>query len=46
MRSNVIARNLPSHGFGEIIKLVRNIPAYKVHYRHFDDLPALMSEIY
>ena len=46
MRSNVIARNLPSHGFGEIIKLVRNIPAYKIHYRHFDDLPRLMATVY
>ena len=46
MRSNVIARNLPSHGFSDVIKLVRNIPAYKVHYRHFDDLPDLTSKIY
>ncbi len=46
MRSNVIARNLPSHGFSDVIKLVRDIPAYKVHYQHFDDLPDLMSEIY
>jgi hypothetical protein len=46
MRSNVIARNLPSHGFSDIIKLVRNIPAYKVHYQHFDDLPDLISRVY
>ena len=45
MRSNVIARNLPSHGFTEIIKIVRNIPAYRVHYQHFDDLPALMEQV-
>ena len=46
MRSNVIARNLPAHGFNEIIRLVRNIPAYRVHYRHYDDLPALIEQIH
>ena len=46
MRCNVIARNLPNHGFGEVIKLVRNIPAYRMHYQHFDDLPHLISAIH
>ena len=46
MRSNVIARNLPSHGFSQIIKLVRNIPAYRIHYRQYDDLPALIEQVY
>ena len=46
MRSNVIARNLPAHGFNEVTRLVRNIPAYRVRYRHYDDLPALIGQIH
>ncbi len=46
MRSNVIARNLPTHGFNEVTRLVRNIPAYRVHYRHYDDLSALIDKIH
>ena len=45
MRSNVIARNLPGHGFGTVTKLVKNVPAYRLHYRHFDDLEVLFSKI-
>ncbi len=45
MRSNVIARNLPSHGFGQIIKLVKGISAYRLHYQHFDNLPDLIKQI-
>lgn len=45
MRSNVIARNLPGHGFGAVTKLVRDIPAYRLHYRHFDDLEVLLGKI-
>ncbi len=46
MRSNVIARNLPAHGFNDITRLARDIPAYRVHYRHYDDLPALIEQIH
>ena len=46
MRSNVIARNLPSHGFGQITKLVRDIPAFRLHYQHYDDLQDLLAGIY
>jgi hypothetical protein len=46
MRSNVIARNLPSHGFSQIIALVRNTPAYRIHYRQYDDLAALIEQVY
>ncbi len=46
MRSNVIARNIPNHGFKEVIKLVKNIPAFKIHYQHFDDLPGLIEAVY
>ena len=46
MRSNVIARNLPTHGFGEVIRLVKNIPAYRLNYSHYDDLDDLIPSIY
>jgi hypothetical protein len=46
MRSNVIARNLPTHGFGEVIRLVKNIPAYRLNYSHYDDLDNLIPSIY
>lgn len=45
MRSNVIARNLPGHGFNEVVRLVRNLPAFRLRYRHFDDLEALFGQI-
>lgn len=45
MRSNVIARNLPSHGFSQVTKIARDLPAYRLHYQHFDDLPDLISDI-
>jgi len=45
MRSNVIARNLPNHGFSQITALVRDIPAYRLHYQHFDNLPDLIKKI-
>jgi hypothetical protein len=46
MRSNVIARNLPSHGFAQITKLVRDIPAFRLHYQHYDDLQDLLAGMY
>ena len=45
MRSNVIARNLPNHGFSQVTGLVRDIPAYRLHYQHFDNLPELIQNI-
>jgi hypothetical protein len=45
MRSNVIARNLPGHGFGNVIRLVRNLPAYRLHYQHFDNLQQLIAVV-
>jgi hypothetical protein len=45
MRSNVIARNLPGHGFGDIVQLVRQLPAYRLFYRHFSDLDDLTRAI-
>ncbi len=46
MRSNVIARNLPAHGFNEVTRLVRNIPAYRVRYQHYDDLSDLIERVH
>lgn len=45
MRSNVIARNLPGHGFTSVAKLVRNLPAYRLHYQHFDNLETLLAPL-
>ncbi len=45
MRSNVIARNLPGHGFANVIRLVRNLPAYRLHYQHFDNLQQLIAVV-
>jgi hypothetical protein len=45
MRSNVIARNLPGHGFADVIRLVRSLPAFRLHYQHFDDLPSLFERV-
>ena len=46
MRSNVIARNLPGHGFGDVVSLVRHLPAFRLHYRHFDELAELFAQIH
>ncbi|MBX2867070.1 MAG: hypothetical protein KTR18_00225 [Acidiferrobacterales bacterium] len=46
MRSNVIARNLPGHGFRDVANLVKKTPAYSLRYSHFKDLAPLFSEIF
>lgn len=45
MRSNVIARNLPGHGFSHITHLAKNVPAYRLDYRRFSDLDNLLGDI-
>ncbi len=45
MRSNVIGRNLPGHGFADVVRLVRGLPSYRLYYRHFDDLEALFQAL-
>ncbi|MEM7195507.1 MAG: hypothetical protein AAF402_11185 [Pseudomonadota bacterium] len=45
MRSNVIARNLPNHGFSQVTRLVRDVPAYRLRYKSYDDLPELLEGI-
>jgi hypothetical protein len=38
MECLVNARNLPEHGFGELARLARTAPAYKMSYAHFDQI--------
>ncbi len=45
MKTNVIARNLPSHGFDQLLDIIKAVPAYKLSYRHFDALPALIGKL-
>lgn len=45
MRSNVIARNQPDHGFSNIIKLVRGVQAYRLNYKQFDDLDEILEHL-
>jgi len=39
MGNNVNARNHPTHGFQELMSLVRNVPSYYLNYGGFDKLP-------
>ena len=45
MKTHVIARNLPGHGFKQLLDIVKSVPAYKLNYNHFDVLPDLLSEL-
>ena len=45
MKTNVIARNLPGHGFDQLLEIVKAVPAYKLNYNHFDALPELLAQI-
>jgi hypothetical protein len=38
MECLVNARNLPEHGFPEIVRLARQAPAYRLHYTDFDQI--------
>ncbi|MGD0918931.1 MAG: hypothetical protein ABSB22_20995 [Thermodesulfobacteriota bacterium] len=38
MKCLVNARNLPDHGFPEITRLARKVPAYRMLYSHFDQI--------
>jgi hypothetical protein len=37
------ARNLPDHGFAEISRLARQVPAYQLDYGHFEQLRGWLS---
>lgn len=41
----VNGRNLANHGFDQLARLAKNIPAYEVYYRGFRRLPVLLSEV-
>jgi hypothetical protein len=49
MTCDVNARNLPDHGFSQLVQLARSTPAYKVTYSSFTDfndvLPDLLSQV-
>ncbi|NJN95931.1 MAG: hypothetical protein HC875_18395 [Anaerolineales bacterium] len=38
MQCLINARNLPEHGFPEIVRLAALAPAYKISYAHFDQI--------
>lgn len=45
MKTHVIARNLPGHGFKQLLDIVKSVPSHMLHYNHFDALPALLKDI-
>lgn len=45
MKTNVIARNLPGHGFAQLLDIVKTVPAFKLNYNHFDALPTLLKAL-
>jgi len=45
MKTHVIARNLPGHGFEQLLEIVKNVRAYKLQYNHFDVLPGLLKDL-
>lgn len=45
MKTHVIARNLPGHGFEQLLEIVKSIPAFELNYNHFDALPTLLGEL-
>jgi hypothetical protein len=45
MQCLVNARNLPEHGFPEVTRLARQVPAYKMSYAHFDQLGECVESV-
>jgi len=45
MKSLINARNLPEHGFSEITRLARRIPAYTLSYSSFDQIGARIRDL-
>lgn len=45
VESLVNGRNIPHHGINQISRIVREIPAYVLHYSGFDTLPELVADI-
>jgi hypothetical protein len=45
MQCLVNARNLPGHGFPEVTRLARRVPAYKMSYAHFNQLGECVESV-
>ena len=45
MKTHVIARNLPGHGFTQLLDIIKSVPAFKLNYNHFDALPQLLDDL-
>jgi hypothetical protein len=45
MQCLVNARNLPEHGFPEVARLARRVPAHKMSYAHFDQLGECVERV-
>ncbi|MGA8261627.1 MAG: hypothetical protein WB783_15555 [Arenicellales bacterium] len=41
----VNGRNIANHGFDQVSRIVRDVPAYTLHYTGFKTLPSLLGEI-
>jgi hypothetical protein len=41
----VNGRNIPSHGMDQVSRLVREVPAYVLHYSGFETLPGLLADV-
>jgi hypothetical protein len=41
----VNGRNIPNHGFDQVSRIVRDVPAYVLHYTGFKTLPGLLGDI-
>lgn len=41
----VNGRNIPNHGFDQVSRLVRDVPAYALRYTGFETLPRLLGDI-
>ncbi len=46
MTCDVNARNLPDHGFSQLVQLARSIPAYKIIYSSFTDFNELLPDLF
>jgi hypothetical protein len=45
MECLVNARNLPDHGFAEVTRMAKMVPAYSLEYSHFDQLISLPDQL-
>ncbi|MCB9077506.1 MAG: hypothetical protein H6631_07940 [Anaerolineaceae bacterium] len=45
MQTLINARNLPEHGFQEVTRLARQVPAYTLKYSHFDHVAEYIKDV-